>query len=132
FLRLKASYDRNAWQLRPLNLVHEILAKKHGEAATLWRRQVQELCRRTAEEHLAELARLERVHGMRLTTVADRLEERFVKPMELDGLCALLEPAIERATAQQPEDAALPLEETLKTVAGTPIGVGLDVPQWIL
>ena len=37
FLRLKASYERNAWQLRPLNLVHEVLAKKHGSAAALWR-----------------------------------------------------------------------------------------------
>ena len=41
FLRLKTSYERTAWQLKPLNLVHEVLAKKHRGAAELWRGQVQ-------------------------------------------------------------------------------------------
>ena len=68
FLRLKASYERNDWQLRPLNLVHEVLAKKHGPAAELWRGQVQEFGRQTADDHLNELARLEKKHGMRLAT----------------------------------------------------------------
>ena len=99
FLRLKASYERNAWQLKPLNLVHEVLAKKDARAAALWRDQVQEMSRQAADDHLQELARLERMHGMRLATVADKLEERFVKPMALDGLCALIEPAMARRRA---------------------------------
>src|SRR5262249_1307889 len=34
FLRLKASYDRNAWQFRPLILAHDVLARKgRGESA---------------------------------------------------------------------------------------------------
>src|SRR5438094_10193769 len=77
FLRLKASYERNAWQLRPLNLVHEVLAKKHSAAAQLWRKQVQELSRQTAEDQLKELAWLEKMHGMRLATIPDRLEAGF-------------------------------------------------------
>jgi hypothetical protein len=132
FLRLKASYERNAWQLRPLNLVHEVLAKKHGPAAQLWRDQVQKLSRQTAEDHLKELARLERVHGMRLATIADRLEEQFVRPMALDGLCALIEPAMEQAPALLNQDPVVPLEEALKPLAVTATGVGLDVPHWIL
>ena len=132
FLRLKASYERNAWQLRPLNLVHEVLAKKHGSAAQLWRRQVEQLSRQTAADHLKELARLERMHGMRLATIADRLEERFVRPMALDGLCALIEPAMEAAPALLDQDPVVPLEEALRAEAATPTGVGLDVPHWIL
>jgi hypothetical protein len=133
FLRLKASYERNAWQLRPLNLVHEVLARKHGAAAQLWREQVQELSiRQTADDHLEELTRLERMHGMRLATVADRLEERFVRPMVLDGLCALIEPALEQAPAALDRDPVVPLEDALKLQAATPTGVGLDVPHWIL
>ncbi|HWY85652.1 MAG TPA: hypothetical protein VNX28_02955, partial [Gemmataceae bacterium] len=132
FLRLKASYERNAWQLRPLNLVHEVLAKKHGSAAALWRQQVQQLSRQTAEDHLKELARLERAHGMRLATIADRLEERFVRPMALDGLCALIEPAMEQAPPLLDQDPVIPLEEALRSEAATPTGVGLDVPHWIL
>lgn len=132
FLRLKASYERNAWQLRPLNLVHEVLAKKHDLAARLWRDQVEELSRQTAADHLKELARLERMHGMRLATITDRLEERFVKPMALDGLCALIEPAMEQAPVLLDQDPAVPLEEALAPLSAVPTGVGLDVPHWIL
>jgi hypothetical protein len=148
FLRLKASYERAAWQLRPLNLVHEVLARKHAAAAELWRRQVEELSRQAADDHLNELARLERVHGMRLATIADRLEERFVRPMALDGLCALIEPAMLQApellatadgkmtadtkTAAVDPDPLLLLEAALQPFAATPTGVGLDVPHWIL
>lgn len=132
FLRLKASYERNAWQLRPLNLVHEVLARKHEAAARLWREQVETLSRQTADDHLKELARLERMHGMRLATIADRLEERFVKPMALDGLCALIEPAMERAPALLTQDPVVPLEQALLPLAANPAGVGLDVPHWIL
>ena len=32
FLRLKAGYERHAWQFRPLVLAHEVLAR-HGRAA---------------------------------------------------------------------------------------------------
>jgi hypothetical protein len=137
FLRLKASYERNAWQLRPLNLVHEILAKKDAPAAALWRDQVLEMSCQTAEDHLQELARLEKMHGMRLATVADKLEERFVKPMALDGLCALIEPAMARAPAGSSlggggDEGIIPLETALNEQATTPTGVGLDVPHWIL
>jgi hypothetical protein len=142
FLRLKASYERAAWQLRPLNLVHEVLARKHGATAELWRRQVEELSRQAADDHLKELARLERVHGMRLATIADRLEERFVRPMALDGLCAMIEPAMLQAPellavpggkpAAVDPDPLLPLEAALQPFAATPTGVGLDVPHWIL
>ncbi len=132
FLRLKASYERNAWQLRPLNLVHEVLARNHGPAVKLWRDQVEHLCRQTAEDHLRELARLEKMHGMRLTTIADRLEERFVKPMALDELCAQIEPALDQAPKMLDEVGPIPLEEALRPFTATPTGVGLDVPHWIL
>src|SRR5205823_14633673 len=44
FLRLKASYDRHAWHLRPLLLVHEVLARRH--------------LRVRSEEHTSELQSL--------------------------------------------------------------------------
>ncbi len=60
FLRLKASYDRTAWRLRPVTIVHEVLARHDGAAAALWREQVEELTAEPAQGHLNELARLER------------------------------------------------------------------------
>src|SRR5262249_32470214 len=71
FLRLKASYERNVWQLRPLYQVHEVLARKQPQTASLWREEVEKLCRQNAEDHLRELTRLENVHGIRLATIRD-------------------------------------------------------------
>jgi len=132
FLRLKASYDRNAWQFRPLSLIHEVLARKHADAAALWREQVQQISQRNAEDHLRELAKLEEKHGMRLPTIRDRLEERFVHPLALDRLCALVEPALAKASDFLGNDEVIPLERALQPFAEKPIGVGLDVPGWVL
>ncbi|MCI0377490.1 MAG: hypothetical protein L0215_07785 [Gemmataceae bacterium] len=131
FLRLKASYERNAWQLRPLNVVHEILARKDGPTAQVWREQVQHLSRNVADEHLNELARIEAQHGIRLATVRDRLEERFVQPMALDSLCALVEPALDQAAQWLGRDDAPPLEEAVAPFVANPTGVGLDLPPWL-
>ncbi|HZZ81968.1 MAG TPA: hypothetical protein VFE62_25945, partial [Gemmataceae bacterium] len=62
FLRLKSRYDRAAWLLRPLNLVHEVLARRDGVAAALWRQRVEAITRESADQYLQDLARLERTH----------------------------------------------------------------------
>ena len=128
FLQLKASYERNAWQLRPLVQVHEILARRQCPAADFWRGQVQDLTAELADEHLAELARLQETHAMRLPTLADRLAERFVQPMEIDRLVALIEPAMDQARRFAEHT---PLEEEVKPIAGQPSGAGLDIPSWL-
>jgi hypothetical protein len=132
FLRLRAGYERTAWRLRPLTLVHEVLARHDGQAAALWREQVQELTKRPANEHLQELARLERIHGMRLATVRDRLQERFVGSMAVDRLCALIEPALAQAHGSLDTEPVCPLEEELRPFAESVTGVGMDVPQWLV
>jgi len=129
--RLKADYDRDAWRMKPITMVHEVLARRHGPAAALWRAQVEELTRENADEFLDELADLQKEHGMRMATIADRLEERFVRPMALDRLCALVEPALEDAKNFLDSDGPCPLEEELEPFAGRPSGVGLDMPPWI-
>ena len=132
FLRLKASYDRHAWQLRPLLLVHEILARRRSPAAAHWQEQFADLTEEIAEEHLEELARLEKAHGMHLRTIADRLQERFVRPMVLDRLCALIEPAMDEARQPETQRPAFhELGEGLQAYSDTPTGVGLDVPEWL-
>jgi hypothetical protein len=132
YLRLKARYDRHAWLLKPLNLVHETLARRDGTAAALWRKRVETITQETAEEFVQELAKLEKKHGIRLATIRDRVEERFVKPLVLDRLCALIEPALEDAKKTEMEQAVSPLEKELEPFATTPSGVGLDVPPWLL
>lgn len=132
FLRLKASYDRHAWQFRPLVLVHEALARhQRSGAAILWQAAFTQLTQEFAQQHVKELAQLEQQYGMRLRTVADRLEERFVKPLQLDRLCALIGPAMDEAPKDGPGPAFARLREELQAYTATPVGVGLDVPHWL-
>jgi hypothetical protein len=131
FLRLKASYERHAWHLRPLLQVHEVLARRHLRVAERWQEQLTRLTSELAEQYVEELAELEREHGMRLRTVADRLQERFVKALALDRLCALIEPVMAEVHGGGPGAAFARLAEELKPYAETPVGVGLDVPQWL-
>ena len=130
FLRLKINYERQAWQLRPISLVHEVLARRHVAAAELWRLQAQELTSTWADELLDELAKLETKYGMRLATIRDRLEERFIQPLAIDGLCALVAPAMDQAR-DITDDRIIPLEEQLRPFIANPTGVGLEVPTWL-
>jgi hypothetical protein len=132
FLRLKASYDRHAWQFRPLLLAHEVLARTGNEAAALqWEQSFLQVSRELAEIHLGDLKKLEQTHATRLTTVADRLEERFVKPLRMDRLCALIGPAVQEARQPGSHPIFIRLRQALQTLAASPTGAGLDVPHWL-
>jgi hypothetical protein len=135
FLRLKAGYERHGWQFRPLVLAHEVLAR-HGRASTAlrWEESLTQFTRDLARQHLDHLARLERQHGMRLGTISDRLNERFVKALALDRLCALIEPSLREARQEGEEEdrpAFRNLQRELRAYTASPTGVGLDVPAWL-
>jgi len=137
FLRLKAGYERQVWQFRPLMIAHEILARTNkNDAARQWQEAFHKLVRELAARNLEDLARLEKTHGIRLGTVTDRLQERFVKPLDLDRLCALVGPAMEEAQRSGTQaDVVNPslhrFQEEVAQHAAQPTGVGLDVPQWL-
>lgn len=132
FLRLKAQYERHAWQFRPLLLAHEVLARAgRPAAAVLWQEAFTQATREAAAGHREELARLERAHGVRLGTVADRLREEFVKPLAIARACALIEPAMEEARREEGPAAFARLRQELKDLTARPAGVGLDVPHWL-
>jgi hypothetical protein len=133
FLRIKTSYERNAWQFRPLVMVHEVLAR-HGrdQAAILWEQSFTRVTQDLADRHLEQLAAMEKARGGRLSTIADRLQERFVKPLSLDRLCALLEPAMREAREERgPHTAFTRFCQEMEKHTATPSGVGLDVPFWL-
>lgn len=134
FLRLKVQYDRFAWRMRPLALAHEVLCRKgHHAIAERWRENIGDNLKPRSEELLAELDRKEREHALKLRTIRDRIEERFVQPLLLDRLCALVEPAARdaRSGLGETSPAFRNLEEQLRPFIDNPIGVGLDVPTWL-
>ncbi len=133
FLRLKASYDRMDWNLKPVALAHEILVRRNRcESAELWRRSIAEQTMATSDHHLAQYSQLVEKYGMRLPTIADRLRERFVRPLEIDRVLALVKPAMEELRSRAPTRTFDLLEQEVNDLAQTPTGVGLDVPAWLV
>lgn len=131
FLRLRAGYDRVAWNLRPVVMAHEILVRQaRPAAAELWQ---QALAERTAEAADANLARFDALcdeYGIRLPSVAERLGERFTRPLAIDRVQALVPPAMIAAdTADHSTFEALKRE--IASLADEPAGAGLDLPDWL-
>jgi hypothetical protein len=132
FLRLKAGYERHAWRLRPLVQAHEVLARRsRNDLAVAWEEAFSRLTSELAAHYLHKLAELEQAHSMKLRTVGDRLREQFVKPLALDRLCALIEPAMQEARQSQEGRSFSLLERELQAFVSQPTGVGLDVPSWL-
>jgi hypothetical protein len=134
FLRLKVAYDRYAWRLRPLVLAHDVLCKRgYDRLASKWREFVGERTHRLAEELLTDLTSREAEHGIKLRTVRDRLEERFVQPLRVDQACARVPRAAAARRDGQAEDnpAFQGLLAAIRPLAEQPVGVGLDIPAWV-
>jgi hypothetical protein len=134
FLRVKVRYDRYAWRLRPLALAHEVLCKRgNDDLAARWREFIADKTAGLAEDLLDRLGALETRHGVKLRTVRDRLEERFLLPLEIDQAAARVAPAAEAAREEQGEDnpAFVRLRGAVEPLAENVSGVGLDVPVWV-
>jgi hypothetical protein len=132
FLRLKSAYDRQAWRLKPLFLAHETLARKGQAALALaWQSAFAGLTEELSGQFVERLNYLEQKHGIRLRTVADRIGEQFTRPLALDRVCALVEPAMAAAGPEGAGTALDALIAAIEPLASNPSGVGLDVPHWL-
>jgi hypothetical protein len=131
FLRLKATYERIAWNLSPVLLAHEILVRRGRlGAAARWQQGLVQRTGETARRLLSQHDELVRRHAMRLRTVADRLEERFERPLLVDRLRALIEPAMREARGGEQRVFTL-LEQEIAEFTRKPSGSGLDIPSWL-
>lgn len=134
FLRLKVTYDRYAWRLRPMVLTHEVLCRRgFDRLAVKWREFLAGRTEKLARELLDELSAREDEHALKLRTVRDRLEERFVQPLRIDQAGARVARAAAAARDGQPEDnpSFTGLLAAIRPLADHPSGVGLDVPVWL-
>jgi hypothetical protein len=132
FLRLVASYDRICWNMRPLVAAHEVLLDDgDGEAAALWRQSLAERTSEAADTHLKRYGELTREYGLRLPSVYERLSERFVRPLAIDRLRALIVPAIAESRNGQTGPALTTLREEIDELLEAPAGSGVEAPGWI-
>jgi hypothetical protein len=134
FLRLKVKYDRAAWRMRPVALAHEVLCRRGQDVlAARWRESIQARTKRLADELLDELGKREARYAVRLRTVRDRLEERFLLPLEIDRAAAQVGPAAAAARVGEAEEnpAFVRLLVAMSPLRDTVSGVGLEVPAWV-
>ena len=133
FLRLRCRYDRICWNLKPVIQAHETLVRKgKHDSADLWRQALQEKISDEADLFLNQLAELQESYAMKMPTIADRLNERFVRPIAIDRICALVAPAVQLARQENDHSLFDQLEEEIAELTEEPSGVGLDVPTWLI
>ncbi len=137
FLRLRVHYDRVAWHLKPVLAAHAILMRRgRSGAAEAWRRALADRTGELADTLQKKYQELRKRYGMRLPTVGDRVGERFIRPLAVDRVRALVKPAMDEArnvAADSTERACAfeLLEQEAEELAQEPTGVGLDVPPWL-
>lgn len=132
FLRLKARYERVAWNLKPIMWTHQVLVRMGlDDAALAWRNSLNERITSEAGLYVKRLRELQQRYSMRMPTIADRIEERFIQPMTIDRMRALIAPAMTDAEANRDSVAFDQLEQEAHELSKRPVGVGLDLPRWL-
>lgn len=132
FLRVKAGHDRHRWQLRPLHWTHEILvANQRSGAARLWQQRGSLLTQSLSTKDLEELERLENTHALRLPSISEKVREKFENSMEVDRLCALVEPAMAEEDRVEAARHFAELRRQVDSRSANPSGAGIDLPYWL-
>jgi hypothetical protein len=133
FLRVEAGYDRDAWHMQPLTLVHEVLCRAGlREAAKLWETTYEVQTADIATQHLEDLRELQQETGMRMPVIADHLNQRFVKPLAVNRMLALVGPAVADAREGRLDSATFAeLSREVDAYLEGSWGSGIDVPAWI-
>ncbi|MDR1485988.1 MAG: hypothetical protein LBT09_14365 [Planctomycetaceae bacterium] len=131
-LRVQIGYERISWNLKPVYWVHDAMIRVGcDEAAHLWERAVGRRSMNAAEEHLRQYNRLSEKYGMWLPSVHERLQERFVRPLQIDRMCGLVPKVIKQAKEDAPKTAFNELYEQIENFAKDPLGVGFEMPEWL-
>jgi len=113
-------------------MAHDVLVRRGCVgAAEVWQRAMADRTTESADEHLARLAQLQAKYAMKLATVADRIGERFIRPLSIDRIKALVKPATDDARAGKPLAAFARLEQETMALVEHPSGAGLDLPDWL-
>jgi hypothetical protein len=132
FLRLRAGYDRVAWNLRPILLTHEVLVRCGRErAAEIWRKAVADRTGAIAEDCLRRLHALNKKYGMKLPSITERLEEKFIRPLQVDRLCAMVRPAMEELCDGREQTTFPQLEKLVGQFTRKIAGAGFETPDWL-
>jgi hypothetical protein len=131
-LRVQVKYERLSWYMKPSYWIHDALIR-YGceESAKLWEDEVGKKTLNAAEKHLRQYQRLCEKYGMWLPSIHERLQERFVRPLQIDRMCGLVPKAIRQAQKNGTNEAFEKLYDQIENFAKNPMGVGFEMPEWL-
>jgi hypothetical protein len=133
FLRVEADYDRDAWDRIPEGIVHRALAMSNRpELLQMLEDRLEVESRKQADRHVAALQQLEKKYGVHLPGISDRLNERLVKPLAVNRMLALVEPALRSATSgDECGERFTQLRAEIESYMHDQAGSAIDIPQWL-
>ena len=134
FLRAESAYDRDAWLLKPYKFAHAVLTETgQVNAATKWETLLGERSQEKADEHCQVLEKLEKTYGVCLPSLADHLDERFVKSLAVNRMQALLPKSL--SELRQPASNAETFDRLCNEIQqylDSTSGSAIEVPDWLL
>jgi hypothetical protein len=102
------------------------------EAAKLWETTYEVQTADIAMQHLEDLRELQQEYGMRMPVIADHLNQRFVKPLAVNRMLALVKPAVQDASRGDAQSVSFDeLSREVDAYLKDSWGSGIDVPSWI-
>ncbi|MCH9652880.1 MAG: hypothetical protein K0U86_05495 [Planctomycetes bacterium] len=133
FLRLEAAYERDDWKMVPLLIAHKVLAQQdRNESALIWEAVFEANSEEMSKKHLNKLHQTESEYKINLPLISDHLNERFVKPLAVNRMMALVPRAMKDARNGNEDSAAFSiLQEEIERYLDSTIGSGIDVPDWM-
>lgn len=133
FLRLLIKYERTSWNLKPVYWSHDALTRAgRVESAGRWIQRVTKLTQSVADDLKKRYDNLCEKYGVWMLSIQGRLDERFIRPLEVAQMCGLVFDAIS-AVREQGEDNSVfhELEAMIDKFAKQPQCKGFEIPDWL-
>ena len=132
FLRIRAEYDRVAWDMFPILNIHAVMVRRNcADFANNWFSRIMDRHEQIAERFLKRYDALQKEYGVTIKSVRDRLEERFVVAKAINCLQALLEPAIMEVRAGGDTPSFRKFLQNVQVFLDHPTGTGFEPPRWL-
>ncbi|GIW94747.1 MAG: hypothetical protein KatS3mg110_2788 [Pirellulaceae bacterium] len=131
FLRLKARFDRIWWNLRPITIMYELLARYGYEKLAAF--SVEEMFHQvypTSYELVENLKQLQRKYSVEMATIADRMIVRHKRILAEEMLRSLVSKVAAGGNTPA-EEALADLHERIEQLAAAPCGAGFEMPEWL-
>ncbi len=133
FLRLRGKYERVCWHLKPVIWAHETLVRNRQlNVARKWRRALAERVGTESKRFIDECDGLRKKYSIQMGSIYDRINERFVHPMQVDRLCSFVEQAMKAPNSPASQRIFDLIEHLASSLAENSNGPGIDEPNWIV